>query len=1462
MKGLVVTEPDVRLTGLRAELYSEESTGQWKGYLDQDISENFRITTYDAGQYRLVIRAKNALTGENYQTVKMIETISGQLLDAGDFPLGQATIFQGHDGNDFRTLSHEILPGATVTMRGEFNNRTSDDVKLAALQLHVPAGMELLEQSVMLNGIAVHPMKADDGQYELPLGTILQESGGSVTYRLRVNELLPDETVRAVLGIRYAAANAESREETIGTVILRASGVTLTAPQIVPDVVFKVGGRAPASQLVSIYDGEELIGQTEASPGGYWESKVTVRKRGANKRHMLSARAAWGGQVLTSAAKAVEVNGEKPIVTAFSMDQSTVAKIEIDPSLGVAKFPYVIDPKKPLLFRTAFNRGAEVEKVNIHVGAGVLPAELNPETNEFEAVLTSPLPKLDGTISVSYEVKDQGPERIEGSLNDYAELLPQAFHELDVELIEEPAAARKGAAKNRVDLPTVVFRSKKYPDERILVKYSYTPVDYEPAPGVDERTQVFEPSFEMDMKNHTMTFSAIVDTDRLNVSERQAMGLAPEIHGSLSINGKLVFELKTPGAASPLGVISALYSGYDFKQRMDAVNHMLTGIENSAGCMSPPMLDYFRKRLDDMVDRLAFEHSAKIAMQGAGMVLASSGIGLIGGAMLLATSSGVGFMMGKSWEQSFDRLKDEVNQEVAVGEAANPACRADDEDYSYPPPNHTPIGTPVWIYDPSGYVYEAVPSNRLTGVTATISQLNKESGQWEVWDADWFGQQNPMETNLEGRYGWDVPEGTWKVRYEKDGYETAYSEELVVLPPHFDVNIPLVSLESPAVTAAMQSTVNGQTALVLNFSRYMLPETLNASTVQLYSPDYQSGEEPIPIRIEAVDPQQTTENKPLTKAIRLVPEEGYPLSVGQTVSIRVSKDAKSYAEIPLDEDYSESIVISDQVQPVAEAAEALKLTSGVDNLTVKWSKRIGEDVDRYWVEWRTEGSESWYSRSIPKDATIFAADQLAPDTTYEVRLITELAGLRSIGLQGKVKTAAVIKPQPDKSAPGNVTDPKLNVELDSLNVTWKDPDDEDLYRIQLKLKRAGAPERIEHVGTGKEQYKFTSLEPGSYEITLIALDARGNASLGTKLNATISGRDHGGHGNGNGHGGNGNGNGNPPPSDPKSTEVWSIPVHGGEFTAFDGAFKMKAQQGTFGQSTELTVMQEQASVYRWPNNHSPLSPVYTILPAANPQKPLMISLSFDLAAFKGKHPLGIGVYRLEAKGKGNARGSEAKWKFIGGTVDQKTKQVHVPISEGGTIAVGWFDKRFDDIRGHWGQTAIEVMTSRHFLQGFSEDSFAPNRQLTRAEAVQMVVNLLSSPIQESQASLVHPFSDMSEGAWYQEAVNKAARSGWIEGNGGLFRPEDPVTREAFIVMLYRASEAFADYGAEDTGREVSTFADAPHISEWARTALQSAFERGLIEGAGDGKLEPKHPLTRAAAAAILFRLETLSSTVK
>lgn len=99
--------------------------------------------------------------------------------------------------------------------------------------------------------------------------------------------------------------------------------------------------------------------------------------------------------------------------------------------------------------------------------------------------------------------------------------------------------------------------------------------------------------------------------------------------------------------------------------------------------------------------------------------------------------------------------------------------------------------------DPSGYVYEGVPSNRIAGVTATAYYKQQVEDMYGditekavVWDAAPFDQVNPLITDDQGMYAWDVPAGMWQVRFEKEGYEPAQSEWLPVPPPQLDVNIP------------------------------------------------------------------------------------------------------------------------------------------------------------------------------------------------------------------------------------------------------------------------------------------------------------------------------------------------------------------------------------------------------------------------------------------------------------------------------------------------------------------------------------------------------------------------------------------------------------------------------------------------------------------------------------------------
>lgn len=137
-----------------------------------------------------------------------------------------------------------------------------------------------------------------------------------------------------------------------------------------------------------------------------------------------------------------------------------------------------------------------------------------------------------------------------------------------------------------------------------------------------------------------------------------------------------------------------------------------------------------------------------------------------------------------------------------------------------------------WAIDPSGYVYEGVTSNRIPDVKVTVSYIpydETDENFWDspktenalIWDASEWDQVNPLYTDADGKYAWDVPEGWWQVKYEKEGYETTYSEWLPVPPPQTEVNIGLTSTTTPTV----ESVEVNDGSVVITFSQYIDPET-------------------------------------------------------------------------------------------------------------------------------------------------------------------------------------------------------------------------------------------------------------------------------------------------------------------------------------------------------------------------------------------------------------------------------------------------------------------------------------------------------------------------------------------------------------------------------------------------------------------------------------------------------------
>ena len=151
-----------------------------------------------------------------------------------------------------------------------------------------------------------------------------------------------------------------------------------------------------------------------------------------------------------------------------------------------------------------------------------------------------------------------------------------------------------------------------------------------------------------------------------------------------------------------------------------------------------------------------------------------------------------------------------------------------------------------WVVDPSGYVYDAETHQRLEGVTVTAYGVEDDKSEsfWTkppasspetLWDASQYNQSNPLLTNKDGKYAWDVPEGWWRVKYEKEGYITAWSDWLPVPPPQTEVNVGLQSQETKDFSIYLQDLekqelTNGQ--LDLRFT--LTNRTEQAKTVQFY----------------------------------------------------------------------------------------------------------------------------------------------------------------------------------------------------------------------------------------------------------------------------------------------------------------------------------------------------------------------------------------------------------------------------------------------------------------------------------------------------------------------------------------------------------------------------------------------------------------------------------------------------
>ena len=174
---------------------------------------------------------------------------------------------------------------------------------------------------------------------------------------------------------------------------------------------------------------------------------------------------------------------------------------------------------------------------------------------------------------------------------------------------------------------------------------------------------------------------------------------------------------------------------------------------------------------------------------------------------------------------------------------------------------------------------------------------------------------------------------------------------------------------------------------------------------------------------------------------------------------------------------------------------------------------------------------------------------------------------------------------------------------------------------------------------------------------------------------------------------------------------------------------------------------------------------------------------------------------------------------------------------------------FTDVNNHWAKDNMLFVVSRGLLSGTSATTFSPNTGMTRGMFVTALGRLAGVDPTDYQANM---FTDVKEDAYYAPYVNWAAKTGVVSGTTDTtFAPDTNINREQMAVIMKNYATKLG-YTIPKT-LEVVNFADSAGISSWAKEAVKSMQQAGILAGKTNNCFDPAGTATRAEVATVLRR---------
>ncbi|WP_405155123.1 S-layer homology domain-containing protein [Paenibacillus sp. FSL K6-0108] len=154
-----------------------------------------------------------------------------------------------------------------------------------------------------------------------------------------------------------------------------------------------------------------------------------------------------------------------------------------------------------------------------------------------------------------------------------------------------------------------------------------------------------------------------------------------------------------------------------------------------------------------------------------------------------------------------------------------------------------------------------------------------------------------------------------------------------------------------------------------------------------------------------------------------------------------------------------------------------------------------------------------------------------------------------------------------------------------------------------------------------------------------------------------------------------------------------------------------------------------------------------------------------------------------------------------------------------------------------------TLKAQPYIQGYTDGSFRPERNVTRAEMATLITRILGTSTLKGS----HEFTDVTSSHWAQAAILAAAQSGSVQGyKDGSFKPDQAITRAEMAVVLQPLLTSDQMTAASIAFTDVN--------EHWAQQAVEQLSSAGVVTGYTDGTFRPSQPITRAEVVTMLNKL--------